>query len=241
MELEKRGSVFKFRLTQLDVGLDLKRELLRLLREDEEFRYAVVGLLGIADLRTSLDSLIKAVGELRDVVAKHSEEIDKLRSAVEELRKAVEALTEDVRRHSEAIHAMQNSIERLTSSVTALGYRYGLFTEEAFRESIKYLLGDLLKIYQIKRWTYYDSEGFVFGRPSVIDVDVLIRDGEHILVEFKASIDRGDVAELYREGLLYERVNKVRPRLLIVGPAIGKRALELAGELGVEVRAPEVV
>lgn len=223
------------------MGLDLKRELLRLLREDEEFRYAVVGLLGIADLRTSLDSLIKAVGELRDVVAKHSEEIDKLRSAVEELRKAAEALTEDVRRHSEAIHAMQNSIERLTSSVTALGYRYGLFTEEAFRESIKYLLGDLLKIYQIKRWTYYDSEGFVFGRPSVIDVDVLIRDGEHILVEFKASIDRGDVAELYREGLLYERVNKVRPRLLIVGPAIRKRALELAGELSVEVRAPEVV
>ncbi|WP_148682361.1 PD-(D/E)XK nuclease family protein [Pyrobaculum neutrophilum] len=223
------------------MGLDLKRELLRLLREDEEFRYAVVGLLGIADLRTSLDSLIKAVGELRDVVAKHSEEIDKLRSAVEELRKAVEALTEDVKRHSEAIHAMQNSIERLTSSVTALGYRHGLFTEEAFRESIRYLLGDLLKIYQIKRWTYYDSEGFVFGRPSVIDVDVLIRDGEHILVGYKAGIDRGDVAELYREGLLYERVNKVRPRLLIVGPAIRKRALELARELGVEVRAPEVV
>jgi len=122
-----------------------------------------------------------------------------------------------------------------------LGYRYGLFIEEAFRESIKYLASDLLKVYQVRRWTYYDDEDFVFSYPSVIDVDVLIRDNEHILVEYKASIDRGDVAELYREGILYERVNKVKPRLLIVGLAIRKRALELARELGVEVRASEVV
>ncbi len=122
-----------------------------------------------------------------------------------------------------------------------MGYRYGLFIEEAFRESIKYLASDLLKVYQVRRWTYYDDEDFVFSYPSVIDVDVLIRDNEHILVEYKASIDRGDVAELYREGILYERVNKVKPRLLIVGLAIRKRALELARELGVEVRASEVV
>ncbi|WP_258167493.1 DUF3782 domain-containing protein [Vulcanisaeta moutnovskia] len=132
-------------------------------------------------------------------------------------------------------------MEKLTSSVTALGYRYGLFIEEVFRESIKYLASDLLKVYQVRRWTYYDDEDFVFSYPSVIDVDVLIRDNEHILVEYKASIDRGDVAELYREGILYERVNKVKPRLLIVGLAIRKRALELARELGVEVRASEVV
>ncbi|GAB6947126.1 hypothetical protein JCM16161A_12560 [Vulcanisaeta sp. JCM 16161] len=136
---------------------------------------------------------------------------------------------------------MQSGIEKLTSSVTALSYRYGLFIEETFRESIKYLVSDLLRVYQVRRWTYYDSEGFVFGHPSVIDVDVLIRDNEHILVEYRTSIDRGDVAELYREGILYERVNRVKPRLLIVGPAIRKRALELARGLGVEVRASGVI
>ncbi|WP_243665484.1 PD-(D/E)XK nuclease family protein [Vulcanisaeta sp. JCM 16159] len=164
-----------------------------------------------------------------------------MRKAVEELRKVIETLSEDIKRHGEVILIMHSSIEKLTSSVTALGYRYGLFTEEAFRESIKYLVSDLLRVYQVRRWTYYDGEGFVFGHPLVIDVDVLVRDNEHILVEYKASIDRGDVAELYREGILYERVNKVKPRLLIVGPAIRKRALELARELGVEVRASEVI
>ncbi|MGC8543815.1 MAG: PD-(D/E)XK nuclease family protein [Vulcanisaeta sp.] len=216
------------------MGFDLRKEFLRLLKEDEEFRYAIMGFLGITDLRTSVDNLIKAVSELRDVVAKHSEEIDKL-------RKTVEVLSEDVKRHGEVILVMQSSIEKLTSSVTALGYRYGLFTEEAFRESIKYLVSDLLKVYQVRRWTYYDGDGFVFGYPLVINVNVLVRDNEHVLVEYKASIDREDVAELYREGLLYERVNRVKPRLLIVGPAIRKRALELARELGVEVRASEVI
>ncbi|MGC9118443.1 MAG: PD-(D/E)XK nuclease family protein [Thermoproteus sp.] len=251
------------------MGSDLKREILALLREDEEFRYAVMGLLGIADIRASIDSLVRAIGELKDVVAKHGEEIGELRKAVEALsksveglrssvdslrgtveilsrsseesRRIVEVLSEDVRKHGEAMLLMQNSLEKLTSSVTALGYRYGLFTEEAFRESVKYLVSDLLKVYQVRRWTYFDGEGVVFGHPSVIDVDVLVRDNEHVLVEYKAAIDRGDVAELYREGLLYERVNKVKPRLLIVGPAIRRRALELAEELGVEVRAPEVI
>ncbi|ABL87251.1 hypothetical protein Pisl_0067 [Pyrobaculum islandicum DSM 4184] len=72
------------------MSLDLKREFLRLLREDEEFRYAVMGLLGVADLRTSLDNLIKAG-------AKHGEVIDKLRSSVKELRKTIEALARPIK------------------------------------------------------------------------------------------------------------------------------------------------
>ncbi len=227
---------------------DLRKELLRLLKEDEEFRYAVMGLLGISDLKSSVDNLVKAITDLKDIVAKQGEEISELRKIMEvlvkshdELKKVVEALSEDVRRHGEVIIVMQTSIEKLTSSVTALGYRYGLFIEEAFRESIKYLVSDLLKVYEVRHWTYYDSDGFVFGHPSIIDVDVLTRDNEHILVVYRVSIDRGDVAELFREGVLYERINKVKPRLLIVGPVIRRRALELARELGVEVRASEVV
>ncbi|MGC8607954.1 MAG: DUF3782 domain-containing protein [Vulcanisaeta sp.] len=142
------------------MGLDLRKELLRLLKEDEEFRYAVMGLLSISDLKSSVDNLVRAIADLKDIAAKQGEEVSELRKTVEllsksfeemrravetlvkshdELRKVVETLSEDVKRHGEVILIMQSSIEKLTSSVTALGYRYGLFTEEAFRESIKYL------------------------------------------------------------------------------------------------------
>jgi hypothetical protein len=136
-----------------------------------------------------------------------------------------------------AIISLQRSNEKLAASIAALGYRYGLYTEDVFRDAIKYLVEDLLKAYEVRRWAYYDGEGVVFGHPSMIDVDVLVRDGEHILVEYKASIDRGDVAELAREGSLYERVVGVKPKLLIVGPVARKRAVDLAKALGVEVRA----
>jgi len=150
-------------------------------------------------------------------------------------------LQEQVAKQGEAILALQRSHEKLAASITALGYRYGIYTEDVFRDAIKYLIEDLLKAYEVRRWTYYDNEGVVFGYPSVIDVDVLIRDNEHILIEYKASIDRGDIAELAREGILYERVNKVKPKLLIVGPVVRKRALELAKALNIEVRATEVM
>jgi len=202
------------------MGVDLRKELLRLLKEDEEFRLAVTGLLGI-------DEILKAIKSLQEQMVKLQEQVAKLQ--------------EQVAKQGEAILALQRSHEKLAASITALGYRYGIYTEDVFRDAIKYLIEDLLKAYEVRRWTYYDNEGVVFGYPSVIDVDVLIRDNEHILIEYKASIDRGDVAELAREGILYERVNKVKPKLLIVGPVVRKRALELAKALNIEVRATEVM
>ncbi|NAZ28730.1 MAG: DUF3782 domain-containing protein [Caldivirga sp.] len=195
------------------MGVDLRKEVLRLLKEDEEFRLAVTGLLGI-------DEILKAIKSLQEQMVK---------------------LQEQVAKQGEAILALQRSHEKLAASITALGYRYGIYTEDVFRDTIKYLIEDLLKVYEVRRWTYYDNEGVVFGYPSVIDVDVLIRDNEHILIEYKASIDRGDIAELAREGILYERVNKVKPKLLIVGPVVRRRALELAKALNIEVRATEVM
>ncbi len=41
-------------------------ELIRLLREDEEFRLAVMGLLGIVDIQSSLRQLINAVNKLAE-------------------------------------------------------------------------------------------------------------------------------------------------------------------------------
>ncbi|RLE58014.1 MAG: hypothetical protein DRJ40_02075, partial [Thermoprotei archaeon] len=59
-------------------------------------------------------------------------------------------------------------------------------------------------------WCYVDEEGFVYGYPVVIDVDLVVKDGEHILIEVKSSVDRGDALELKRISELYERVTGVK-------------------------------
>jgi len=138
------------------------------------------------------------------------------------------------------VDAQSAAIRELAAKMNALGTRWGVVAEEAFRESVKYLVEDLLGAYKAKKWTYYDAEGLVYGHPSVVEADLLVRDGEHILVEFKSSADRADVGELYKLGILYERAAGVKPKLLLVSPAVRKRAAELAKELGIEIRG-EVV
>ena len=238
-------------------GAGLREEFLRLLREDEEFRYAVLGLLGIDSVLRSLEELSRAVRDLQQVVAEHTRVLEEHSKAIRGLQEAVAAHSKALEEHSRAIRELQQAvaehlkvlehhsrvleehakaIRELAAKVNALGTRWGIVSEETFRESVKYLVEDLVGAYRVERWVWYDRDGFVYGHPSWVEVDVLVRDGEHILVEFKASVDRADVGELYRIGQLYERVVGVRPRLLLVSPAIRRRAAEAARQAGVELR-----
>ena len=52
------------------MGVDLRKELLRLLKEDEEFRLAVTGLLGIDEILKAIKSLQEQMVKLQEQVAK---------------------------------------------------------------------------------------------------------------------------------------------------------------------------
>jgi len=166
----------------------------------------------------------------------HDKRFETIEKKLLEHDKRFEIIEKQLLEHGSAIKELVSAVTKLASQITSLGNRYGVFTDEALRDAMKYVVEDLLKSGRVERWIYYDSNGVVYGRPSVVEVDLVIRDGEHVLVEFKASADRGDVAELYRIGQLYERVKGVKPRLVLVSPAIRRRARELAKELGVELR-----
>ena len=125
-------------------------------------------------------------------------------------------------------------MDRFELLLNTVAHRYGVITEHSFREALrgiieKYFGGSVSKI------SLYDEEGIVFGHPAMIDIDVVIRDNHHIVVEVKSRVDRGDVAEAYRVGLLYEKKNGVRPRIVIVGGEIRRPARILAEKLGVEI------
>jgi len=70
---------------------ELKSEILRMLREDEEFRLAVMGLIGYADLKSSVDRLVEAVNELTKLARAHEDRLSRIEAAIEELTKIVKA------------------------------------------------------------------------------------------------------------------------------------------------------
>jgi len=189
---------------------ELKKRIINLLERDKEFRYTVAGLIGLKEI---LDELRK----LREEMAKRSEEHD---------RKFNEILAR-LERHDKRFDALERKID-------SLGARWGLMSEEAFREGLR---GVVERYFggKVEKWVYEDKEGFVFGHPSVVDVDVVVRDGEHVLIEVKSNIDKSDVSIFLRKGQLYEKVKGVKPKLAIVSPYVDSEAMEFAREVGIEV------
>ncbi len=217
----------------------LKSEILRLLKEDEEFRYAVAGLIGLEEILKRLDSheaqLVKLRDDMNRGFKRYDEELIKLREDMNKLR---EDMNKGFKRYDEELarlrEDMNKGFELLRRHIDALGARWGILAEESFRAG---MVGVVERYFggRVERWTHYDEEGFVFGFPSPVEVDMVISDKEHILVEIKSSVSRADVYELWKVGQLYERIKGVKPRLAIVSPFVREEAKKLAKELGIDV------
>jgi hypothetical protein len=183
---------------------ELKSRMLRLLREDEEFRYAVAGLLGLEEILKRLD--------------KHEAELVRLREDMNKLR-------ED----------MIRGFELVESHISALGARWGVMAESAFRESLRGLLEKELG-YRVEKLTVFDEAGKVYGYPSVVDVDVTVSDGKLILIEVSSHIKASDITTFRRRAELYmEKMGKRPDKLVVVTPYIDDTAQKAAKELGIEV------
>ena len=111
-------------------------------------------------------------------------------------------------------------------------------SESAVRNALRGLLSERFGV-RVSRWEVFDRDGVVYGRPAMIDVDLVIRDKEHILVEIKSHVRKSDVAELLRISELYEKIEEVKPSLMIVTPFIEEKAREFAETNGITVYTVE--
>jgi hypothetical protein len=214
----------------------LKDKILTLFREDQEFRYAIAGLLGWEEILRRLD--------------RHEEELSRLSRETAELRKEMTKLRQDMmegfRRHDEEIAELRKEMTRLRQDMmegfqlvhrqlSALGARWGLMSERAFREGLRGLLERELGL-RVEKWARMDREGRVFGHPGRVEVDVAVRDGRVVLVEVKSHVGRADVYSFRRKAEFYEKVEGKKPsRLLMVTPYAEREALRTARHLGVEI------
>ena len=214
----------------------LKDKILTLFREDQEFRYAIAGLLGWEEILRRLDRHEEELSRL-------SRETAELRKETTELRKEMTKLRQDMmegfRRHDEEIARlrkdMMEGFQLMYHHLSALGARWGIMAEEAFREGLRGLLEKELGL-KVERWAKNDEEGWAFGYPSWVEVDVAVRNGKVVLVEVKSHVGRADVYSFRRKAEFYERVEGKKPsRLLMVTPYADEEALTAAAHLGVEI------
>ncbi|MEM2441926.1 MAG: DUF3782 domain-containing protein [Candidatus Bathyarchaeia archaeon] len=169
-------------------------------------------------LREEQTKIWGEISRFREEQAKTWVEIERLREEQIRLREDMRVGFESMRRH-----------------IDALGARWGIVSESTFRDGLRGILEREFG-FKIEKWIKHDEDGFVFGYPSIIDIDVAIHDERVILIEIKSHVDKRDVYDLKRKSEFYRSAEGREPyRLIIVTPYADEEALEAARKLKIEI------
>lgn len=209
------------------------RELPAILEQDKEVQALVLRLSEgrFADKEKTEDRFDKILRELaadREAQSRKWEEQDK-RWAEEEKK---------WQENQRIIREMMNSINALSrkhdNTIGALGARWGLRSEQSFRNALKGILGEVTGL-EVINVVEQDEEGEVFGRPEQIELDLIIKNGFLVICEIKSSMSKPDMHIFHKKAAFYQKKHFVKAdRLMVISPMIDKKALELAKKLGIK-------
>jgi hypothetical protein len=191
--------------------------------------------------------------------AEHEQKMERFaRQREEDKRADAEFRAEQARLHAEHVARMehyarqehekweanQKAINDLLSAITslerqyhttigALGARWGLYSENSFRNALKGILEEDFGV-EVVNVTDFDHEGEVFGRPDQVELDIIIKNGVLIACELKSSMSKSDMHIFDRKVRFYEKKhNRTVSRLIVISPMVDERAHKLAEKLGI--------
>ncbi len=238
-------------LTQL-----IRRELPGILRRDREMREWVLSLTQerYADKGETESRFDRVLDELRrdreESTRRWEQNLQELRALREEQNRKWEANQQELREMREeqnrkwdenqaTLNAMLGEIHALSrkydSTIGALGARWGLQTEQSFRNALAGILETSFGV-EVLNVIEYDDAGEVFGRPDQVELDVLIHNGVLLLCEIKASMSKSDMVIFERKVRFYEKRHQRKvDRALVISPMVDAPARALAAELDIEV------
>ncbi|MEB3289546.1 MAG: DUF3782 domain-containing protein [Leptolyngbya sp.] len=246
-------------MTDADFKAQLKQQLPDLLRQDDEIRGLVLHTVEqyFANRQETESRFDQVLAELRrdreaqmlkwQEQSRKWEEND--RKWEEHHRKWDETLArmdrkwedqnrkweENGRRQDEILADIKAMNLKHESTIGALGARWGLYSEAAFRNGLKAILEGTFGV-QVLNVVEYDDAGEVFGRPEQIELDLIIRNGDLILCEIKSSVSKPDLYAFLRKVEFYEkRHQRQATRKMVISPMVHPSAQPIGPRLGIEV------
>ncbi len=181
-----------------------------------------------------LEEHSQVIRQLMERVEEHSRRLEEHSQVIRQLMEKVERHAQVIERLLAAVDRHSQEIRRLGATIGAIGARWGLHSEAAFRDGMAALLQEAG--WQVDRFLAMDPEGYVFGRPDQVEIDVVIRDGKAILIEIRSSVSRGDVAAFQRKTEFYARRTGLPvARRILISPMVDPRARDLARQMGMEI------
>ena len=144
---------------------------------------------------------------------------------------------EEFNRVHEEIMAQAKKFDR---SIGALGSRWGMQSEAAFRNALAGILEENFGV-EVLNVNEYDDQGEVFGRPDQVELDVIIKNGLLLVCELKSSMSKSDMVIFERKARFYEKRHQQQAnRLIVISPMIDAKAHKVAKQLGIETYSDSV-
>jgi hypothetical protein len=232
--------------------MTLKEEILRLIKEDEEFRYAIIGLLGLHRLDKIEEAILRLtenVAKLAELqaktearLAKVEERLFKVEERLEEHDKKFVTIEERLEEHDKKFNAILEELKGLKLVTDEISVTIGSITRRYGKDLEK----TILKIYKdqliqmginpdnAKRFRYIDKEGKYGIKGKEYEFDIVVSDDAIDVIEVKTHASKDDV-EWFNDKV--ERVKsefgKPLRRKVIVAVHIDEDALDRANELGI--------
>jgi len=229
----------------------IKRELPALLREDPELRRYILDLTRdlYADRAQTEDRFDRILDELRrdrEAQTRKWEEYSREQGLKwdEQNRKWEEQNLkweeqnrrwDESRKEFAAVHEeIMAQARKFDRSIGALGSRWGLQSEAAFRNALAGILEESFGV-TVRNVVEFDDAGEVFGRPDQVELDIIVKNALLLILELKSSIDKAGMYSFERKARFYERRHQRRAnRLIVISPMIEPKALAVARDLGIE-------
>src|SRR5918999_3998991 len=225
----------------------IKQELPALIREDQEIQELVLRLARreFANRAETQDRFYELLNELRKDRAEYRREFDQVHQKFDQvheefgrLNKEFDRVHEELGRVHEEFGRVHEEIMALAKKydrgIGALGARWGLQSEAAFRNALAGILEESFKV-QVLHINEYDDQGVVFGQPDQVELDIIIQNDVLILCEIKSSIDKAGVYTFERKVRFYEQKHgRKATRRLVISPMIDAKAQKVAEKLGIE-------
>ena len=187
------------------------------------------------ELRVPIARLVDALKE--DFAVKKAD-FDELKAIVRDLADAQKRTEHQVELLAGAQKRTEDELvlfrRTFMAQVGGLGARWGLQTEEAFRQGMRAILQEVG--FTAERFLESDATGHVFGYPEQIELDVVVKNGRVLVVEIKSSLDRANVYIFARKVEFYvQHTGRQVNRRLIISPYADNRAKEVGLQLGIEI------
>jgi hypothetical protein len=191
------------------------------------------------------DPMLEFWGAVKESLGVKGEDFTELKNIVFELAEAQKELAQAQKRTEVRVEELAQaqkqtelSIKELTRTIDfkigGLGRKWGVDSERSFRSGLTTILSETG--YEVFNYLVKDTEGFVFGHPSEIEIDVIVTGEKTLVVEIKASVSKSDVFVFMKKGEYYSKMTgKKVDGLIMITPFVEDSAREVAEKFNVTI------